>query len=150
MDAASWLDSRWPWFLTVAASTGLPYPLYEDAAQDAQIKVWRFWNTYQPTLGTRESWAASITRRTAIDLHRKRERRPSERLTPTVAMGDAEDEGLNRARVWEAWDRLTSRERRYVRSLLEGYTCAECARLLGVPEGTFKTAMRRLRLRLTA
>ena len=148
MDAAVWLEANWPLLVGVARAAGLSLPDAQDAAQDASIRAWRAWDRYRADLGTRAQWAGRIARNAAIDLHRKRRRWDAAPLTPTLAVGDAEREGLLRAEVSEAWARLALRERRYVRWLAAGYSGTECARRDQIPLGTVKTRVRRMRQRL--
>jgi RNA polymerase sigma factor (sigma-70 family) len=148
VDAAQWLEANWPLLVGVARAAGLSWADAEDAAQDAAIRAWRAWDRYSAERGTHLQWAGRIARNAAIDLHRKRRRWDAERLTPDLAVGDAEREALLRVEVAEAWARLTRRERRYARWLAAGYSAAQRARRDRIPLGTVKTRLRRMRQRL--
>jgi RNA polymerase sigma factor (sigma-70 family) len=129
--------------------------LAEEATQLTFVKAWQAAGRYDPgrELG---SWLATIARRTAIDLHRREARRPTDRLVdlpddhPSVVDGRAGAEAA--FDVWavrHAVDRLPVDEREVVRlQHLEGLTQAEVAERLDVPVGTVKSRSFRAHRRL--
>jgi len=138
----------------VAYKTAGSRELAEEATQQTFLKAWRAAATFNPAqdLGP---WLATIARRTAIDLHRREARRPTERLDDAVAaqLPDRGDRDFDVWAVREAVDELPPLEREVVRlQHLESLTQAEIGARLGVPVNTIKSrsfrAHRRLAVRL--
>jgi RNA polymerase sigma-70 factor (ECF subfamily) len=124
----------------------------EEAAQEAMTRAWRQRHRCR-TPGTPEPWVAMIARNEALRLRSGERRqddmalrasRESERATVPV-----EDRLINRLSVQQALEALTLEERqlidlRYKDDLAQPAIAA----LLGVPEGTVKVRLHRLRQRL--
>jgi RNA polymerase sigma-70 factor (ECF subfamily) len=115
--------------------------LAEEASQQTFLKAWRAAASFDPTreLGP---WLATIARRTAIDLHRREARRPTEALdeATVVALPDGLDQVLDGWTVREAVDELPPLEREVVQlQHLESLSQAEIAERLNVPVGTIKS-----------
>jgi RNA polymerase sigma-70 factor (ECF subfamily) len=126
--------------------------LAEEAAQETFVKAWRAAATFDPAreLGP---WLATIARRTAIDIHRREARRPTERLVEAVVveLPDGVEDTFDVWAVREAIDQLPPLERDVVRlQHLEGLSQAEIAARLGVPIGTIKSRSFRAHGRLAA
>jgi RNA polymerase sigma-70 factor (ECF subfamily) len=130
--------------------------LAEEATQQAFLQAWRGARHFDPT---RElaPWLATITRRVAIDIHRREARRAHERLeevAPDATVMALPDTAESAYEVWEvrrAVDELPAEERDVVRlQHLEGLTHAEIAERLGVPAGTVKSRSFRAHRHLAA
>ena len=126
--------------------------LAEEATQETFVKAWRAAATFDPTreLGP---WLATIARRTAIDLHRREARRPTERLDEAEVMElpDSADATFDVWAVRLAIEELPPIEREVVRlQHLESLTQAEIGERLGVPVGTIKSRSFRAHRRLAA
>jgi RNA polymerase sigma-70 factor (ECF subfamily) len=126
--------------------------LAEEATQQTFVKAWRAAGTFDSAreLGP---WLATIARRTAIDLHRREARRPTEPLDESAlrAVPDSSEEVFEVWTVRDAIDELPPVEQEVVRlQHLESLTQAEIADRLGVPVGTIKSRSFRAHRRLAA
>ncbi len=116
----------------------------DDAVQDGLLSAWRHIAQYDPGRPFRP-WLMRIVVNAAADLRRRRKVRQTEPLGTTVAgAGPTPDRLTERAelreRLTEALARLP--ERRRVALMMfdaEGYSHAEIAEVLGVPEGTVRS-----------
>lgn len=118
--------------------------LAEDVMQEAFLKIWKNFKTYEPKKGTLFTWMLNITRNTAIDMLRKSDRAPS--------MGALEADKATGLGVLPPIDTLDlpallgdlRPERQILVSMvyLQGYTQQEAADRLGIPLGTVKSRMR--------
>jgi RNA polymerase sigma-70 factor, ECF subfamily len=115
--------------------------LAEQLVQDVMTRVWRHAGRYDPSRGSVATWVFAIARTAAVDLHRRRRRRPTP-VPPedTPSAVDELDRLLQAELVRAALDRL-SPEHREVLELahLRGWTQAEIAQRLGLPVGTVKS-----------
>ena len=129
--------------------------LAEDAVQQAFVNAWqaadRFDSTRDPA-----SWLATIARRTAIDIHRREQRRRASALADVATDNPAivsrpPDLGAVEA-VWHvrrAIDALTPEEATIVRlQHLDGMTHSEISDKLGIALGTVKSRSHRAHRRL--
>jgi RNA polymerase sigma-70 factor, ECF subfamily len=131
--------------------------LAEDLVQDTFVKVWRKAGSYDPALGSLDTWVLLIARSLAIDTIRRRvlEARVMSRLgEPEEATDGSEPE-----QTAEIHD-LAARARHVMGSLSPGQRAAlelayyggksstEVAELEGIPVGTAKTRIRGALLRL--
>lgn len=126
----------------------------EEVVQDVFMKVWRSAESYDVAQGKLTTWLLTITKRTAIDLHRKTQRR----LTPDLVEDDQlvqlptdDDEGPEaivqanamREVVAEALKALPDDQRATIeRMYYQGYTQREIAQEMNVPLGTVKGRIR--------
>jgi RNA polymerase sigma-70 factor (ECF subfamily) len=116
----------------------------DDAAQDAFLSAWVKLGQYDPRrpLGP---WLMRIVANAAKDRRRRREVRRTDQLSESVATGEAgpdrqTDRRMLEEHLREALDELPVRYRAAVVLFdLEGYSHAEIARILGVPEGTVRS-----------
>jgi RNA polymerase sigma-70 factor, ECF subfamily len=116
----------------------------DDAAQDAFLSAWVKLGQYDPRrpLGP---WLMRIVANAAKDRRRRREVRRTDQLSESVATGEAApdrqtDRRMLEEHLREALDELPVRYRAAVVLFdLEGYSHAEIARILGVPEGTVRS-----------
>jgi RNA polymerase sigma-70 factor (ECF subfamily) len=133
----------------------------EDWVQEAYLKAFRGWHSYQPGTNIR-AWLLTILRNTIIsDRRRKRRVEPVdfaeaerfslyEQLRETDPEGEFFD-GLVSNHVVDALARLPEKLREVVvLSDLEGLSYAEVAEVLGVPLGTVKSRLFRGRRVLQA
>lgn len=124
----------------------------EEAVQEAMIRGWRHAgscrNKRNPT-----SWLMTITRRECSRLARRRGCRGREAgLEACAEMGDGRDlarETVSVIDLRKELKRLPNEDRRLLDLCYEvQLTQAEIAEKLDLPEGTVKTKLRRIRLRL--
>ncbi|MDH4130476.1 MAG: sigma-70 family RNA polymerase sigma factor [Gemmatimonadota bacterium] len=126
----------------------------DDAAQDAFLSAWNGLPRFDP----REAflpWLARIAMNAARDVRRRRRVRDAEEIPTDLASrapgpDTAAHAALLRERMDGAMQGLTERQRvALVLYEVEGYSHAEVAEVLGVPEGTARSdvfhAKRRLR-----
>ena len=126
--------------------------LAEEATQLTFVKAWRAAATFDPAREL-SPWLATIARRTAIDLHRREARRPTDRLDEAMLaeVPDGADTSFDVWAVREAIEELPPLEREVVRlQHLESLTQEEVGARLGVPVGTIKSRSFRAHRRLAA
>lgn len=129
--------------------------LAEEATQQAFVQAWRAASSFDSTrpLGP---WLATITRRVAIDIHRREARRATTALDDMpadhgalVTLPPSPDALYDTWAVREAVDELPLEEREVVRlQHLEGFTHHEIAERLSLPVGTVKSRSFRAHQRL--
>jgi RNA polymerase sigma-70 factor, ECF subfamily len=121
----------------------------EDIAQEALLRAWRRRSTLRDH-GSRKSWLAVIVRNEAF--RQRARKRPDPVATLEVEHG-ADDERVlatvERADIHAAISRLDERDRQLVRLRYdEDLTQTAIAHRLGVPEGTVKVRLHRVRAKL--
>jgi RNA polymerase sigma-70 factor (ECF subfamily) len=124
--------------------------LAAECVQQAFVKAWRAAQTFDPDRELRP-WLATITRRTAIDVHRREARLRSEahEEVDDVVMPLAFERTWETFEVRAALDQLPPDEREVVRlAHFEGMTHSEIADVLHVPVGTVKSRSHRAHRRL--
>jgi RNA polymerase sigma-70 factor, ECF subfamily len=121
----------------------------EDIAQDALLRAWRRQSTLRDS-GSRKQWLATIVRNEAFRQHARQRPDPIDTMETDVGIDD--DRVLatvERADIQAALDRLNERDRQLVRLRYEeDLTQAGIARRLGLPEGTVKVRLHRVRNKL--
>ncbi len=116
----------------------------EDVVQDAALAAWQAVARFDPSRPFRP-WFLRIVSNAALDLVRRRRVRQTEPLAETIqAPGASPEQWTDRAllseRVATALATLAERPRIAVMLFdLEGYSHAEIATILGVPEGTVRS-----------
>jgi RNA polymerase sigma-70 factor (ECF subfamily) len=132
----------------------------EDLVQEAILKAWRAWDSYE--LGTNcKAWLLTILRNTFVNEFRQKKRRPDpvdyddveERpVWSQLKEEDPEGEFFDRIvddEIVEAIDELPDEFRvTLVLSDVEGLSYREISEELGIPEGTVKSRLYRARRRL--
>jgi RNA polymerase sigma-70 factor, ECF subfamily len=156
------LGGEWNWDLMRAAATREARRFFmtahdvDEVVQEALVRAWRRRASCQGA--DRMPWMRQITRNEALRLLDRRRRRAEHELLDdeTLLAGIADDDAaeaqdglLLRMQVQEAVRRLSVADRqllalRYERDLSQ----PEVARMLGIPEGTVKIRLHRLRGRL--
>lgn len=123
----------------------------EDIAQDALLRAWRRRSTLRDS-SRRKEWLGTIVRNEAFRQHSRVRPDPVDTVDEWEA---AEDEGIvstvERADVRAIIDRLSERDRKLIELRYEEDLTQEAiARRLGLPNGTVKVRLHRLRHRLRA
>lgn len=121
----------------------------EDIAQDALLRAWRRRGSLRDD-NRRNEWLGTIVRNEAF---RQREKLRPEPVDTVESKEGVEDEGIvatvERADVHAALQRLSARDRKLIELRYEEDLTQEAiARRLGVPDGTVKVRLHRLRHRL--
>ncbi|MDP9793473.1 RNA polymerase sigma-70 factor (ECF subfamily) [Catenuloplanes nepalensis] len=131
--------------------------LVAEVMQDSYLAAWRAAASYvgDPMGGSAAGWLWTIAARRLVDAFRRAARHDEVPLTgepPRATMPAAEDEvldGMPDAALAAALGRLAPELRVVLRAMvLDGLTARETSALLGVPEGTVKTRVRRARIEL--
>ena len=121
-----------------------------DALQDAMLKAHRRARTFRNDAAV-TSWLHRIVVNACLDRLRRDRVRPAEPLTDedVAAVGDPTAQVDTAIVIETALMRLPVEQRAAVVAVdMQGYSVAETARLLGVPQGTVKSRCSRARARL--
>jgi RNA polymerase sigma-70 factor, ECF subfamily len=135
---------------TVAFSRLADRHLAEEAVQETFLKAWRARAGFDPHRRL-SPWLYMIARRTAADIARREQRRPTTTPLPdTLAADDPEHDD-----PWEAWQvrcalrDLSGDERELIRlTHYVGLTHSQIAERTGLPIGTVKSRLHRAHRRL--
>ena len=121
----------------------------EDIAQDALLRAWRRRSTLRDS-GSRKQWLATIVRNEAFRQHARVRPEPIDMTETDVSIDDERVLAtVERADIQAALGRLNERDRQLVRLRYEeDLTQAGIARRLGLPEGTVKVRLHRVRNKL--
>lgn len=121
----------------------------EDIAQDALVRAWRKRDTLRD-IGARRSWLATIVRHEALREFARKRPLPSDLIE--LIHGRDDDRVLatvERADLHAALERLNKRDRQLVRLRYdEDMTQEAIAHRLGIPLGTVKVRLHRVRAKL--
>lgn len=123
----------------------------EDAVQEIFIDIWRSARRFDRTMGTEQSFIATITRRRLIDRVRRTGRGPvlvsrddDEDPPPDPGVPATGEDAAEVGLVERAISTLEPRHQQVLALVLaEGFTHEQVAERLGVPLGTVKTWVRR-------
>ncbi len=121
----------------------------DDAAQEAVLRAWRRHRQCRSTAG-RRAWTAAIARNEALRVvaAARNEAPISDQAEPSADTGEGTVERLD---LWRALGHLEPAERRLVAlRYWADLTQAEAAERLGLPEGTAKVRLHRVRATLRA
>ncbi|HEX9064558.1 MAG TPA: ECF RNA polymerase sigma factor SigK [Streptosporangiaceae bacterium] len=121
----------------------------EEVMQEVMLDVWRRASAFDPERGSGTAWVMTLAHRRAVDRvrsersHASREIRAARAVIEYDEVTEAVETSLDRERVRRCLGSLTALQRECVSlAYYGGYTYAEVAGLLGVPNGTVKTRMR--------
>ncbi len=121
--------------------------LAEDAVQEAFLSVWRSAAQFDETRGSARGWVLMLVHRRAVDLVKRRTRRPEAPIeaAPEPAGATTAEEAdvrAERRRVLTALAALPAAQRRSIElAYYGGYSQSEIASRLGAPLGTIKSRM---------
>ncbi len=128
--------------------------LAEDVTQEVFWRVWEKADQYHPHRGSVRAWLLYIARNRALDVLRRRQRRPldaqhlpeeglSEAVKPDPGPEDLAIQAWERTQVREALARLTEEQRTVLLlAYFEGLSHQQIARRLNLPLGTVKSRLR--------
>jgi len=145
-------DRHAPWLLLRLQRRCADPGLVDEVVQDTFVAVWRGAGRYDGR-GEVAAWIWGIGIRRLIDALR---RKPNSALMPAVPEWGVEISaeervllGVEYGDLAGALDRLSPELHAVVQAtVLDGLTTAEAGRLLGIPQGTVKTRMKRARAQL--
>ena len=136
-----------PWLSTRLAYRCTDRSLVEEAVQDTFVAVWGSADGYRAT-GPVAAWIWGIGIRRLLHVMRPRkslrERLIAQRSPELLSAEDQLLVGVEHGDVGLALGRLSPELRMVVQAtVLDGLSCQEAGRLLGIPSGTVKTRMMR-------
>lgn len=125
----------------------------KEIVQQVFLKLWTTKRTYNPAQGKFPSWLLTITRNTAIDYIRKKERQPKSIQLEDKEWADMRDRhtedvpqqvsrGFLKQEIQAAKRQLSEPHQRLLNLLYwQGYTLSEIAELEKTPVGTIKSRL---------
>ncbi|HEY5368714.1 MAG TPA: sigma-70 family RNA polymerase sigma factor [Hanamia sp.] len=121
----------------------------EDILQEAFVKIWNNFSSYDSTKGRLFTWMLNITRNLAIDTIRsKGYKKQSKIQSSEIAVGNVsnninENERFDGLGIRKQVTLLKEDQKRIIDlAYFEGFTQNEISQQLGIPLGTVKTRMR--------
>jgi RNA polymerase sigma-70 factor (ECF subfamily) len=121
--------------------------LAEDAAQEAALRAWRYRERGGREPDRSEAWLGRIAQREALRLAARRRLEPLEGIDPSGPSHD--DDVAQRVTIERALSGLASADRALLHAhYVDDLTCAQVAQRFGLPVGTVKVRLYRLRGRL--
>jgi RNA polymerase sigma-70 factor (ECF subfamily) len=123
--------------------------LAEDVLQEAFVKIWNNFSSYDPSKGRLFTWMLNITRNLSIDTMRAKSYKKQSKIQSSEIIVDHPSSNINEN---DKFDMLGVREKvtllkknqKQIIDLayFEGFTQVEISERLGIPLGTVKTRMR--------
>jgi RNA polymerase sigma-70 factor (ECF subfamily) len=117
----------------------------QDALQDAFVKIWKSFDSYDVSRGSLFTWMLNIARNTAIDKVRSLGRHQIQSLNPNVLEmeGNVQTTKIDQIGLKEVIEKLKPEYRMLIElAYFGGYTQEEIAEKLSMPLGTVKTRVR--------
>jgi RNA polymerase sigma factor (sigma-70 family) len=124
-------------------------PLAEDILQEAFVKIWKNFSSYDDSKGRLFTWMLNITRNLTIDTVRSKSYKTqskihgSENVVVYVSNNANENERFDALGIRKQTSLLKEDQKQIIdMAYFDGFTQEEIARKLGIPLGTVKTRMR--------
>jgi RNA polymerase sigma factor (sigma-70 family) len=121
----------------------------DDLLQDAFIKIWNNFTSYDSSKGRLFTWMINLTRNLTIDMLRSKSYRKQQKIhTNENAVNDLRDERYGAEKfdtigLRKQLSSLKNDQREIIQlAYFSGFTQEEIAKHLGIPLGTVKTRMR--------
>ncbi|GII54819.1 RNA polymerase sigma24 factor [Planotetraspora thailandica] len=142
-----------PWLKARLSRRCADPDLVDDAIQDTFVAVWRDARRYDAARGDAAAWMWTIAIRRLISALRRGVPPPQVTLDSADLVGQSAEDavlvGVEHGDLGVALARLSPELRAAIQAtVLDGLTTREAAHLLGVPEGTVKTRVMRVKARL--
>ena len=142
-DFSSWVQPHLPAMHRLAARL-VERSEADDVVQEALVRAWRRWSTYDDGRGSAAGWLLAIVADRARR-HRTRSRTPE----PVEASDRATSDTTNDLDLERAILRLSGRQRTAVELYyFVGADVATCAQAMGCAEGTVRATLHQARTRL--
>lgn len=120
--------------------------LAKDVLQDAFVKIWKNFSSYDSSKGRLFTWMLNITRNTAIDCTRTKEFKKTTRFTSEIkleSLSPSSETKIDHIGVTEVLNLLDAESKLIIETVyIKGYTHSEAAEYLQLPLGTVKTRVR--------
>jgi RNA polymerase sigma-70 factor (ECF subfamily) len=123
--------------------------LAEDILQEAFVKIWNNFSSYDPSKGRLFTWMLNITRNLAIDTIRSKGYKKQSKIQSSENAVDNVSNNINEKERFDALGlrnqvTLLKEDQKQIIDLayFEGFTQNEISQKLGIPLGTVKTRMR--------
>ncbi len=155
VDGGADSSESWDWDEVHRTCLGIAFryaksrPEAEDIAQDSMVRAWRKRGTLRDS-GARKSWLAAIVRNEALREFARKRPAPTDTLEAWQGRDDERVMAMvERADLHAALDRLNKRDRQLVQLRYhEDMTQEAIAHRLGIPLGTVKVRLHRVRAKL--
>ncbi|MEO9003250.1 MAG: sigma-70 family RNA polymerase sigma factor [Ginsengibacter sp.] len=123
--------------------------LSEDVLQEAFLKIWNNFSSYDPSKGRLFTWMLNITRNLCIDTMRGKSYKKQSKIQSTENVVDHPSSNIDENNKFDALGireqvTLLKKNQKQIIDLayFEGFTQVEISERLGIPLGTVKTRMR--------
>lgn len=120
----------------------------QDILQDAFVKVWKKIHAFDPSKGRFFTWLLNLTRNTAIDAYRKKQRNPADKIqvldhNVNIGKGHQTQQNVDAIGLEKVLHQLPDEQQTVIEYLyFKGYTQKETAEALEIPLGTVKSRIR--------
>ena len=118
----------------------------KDVLQDAFVKIWKNFSSYDRSKGRLFTWMLNITRNTAIDYTRSKEFKKTSGFTSEVKMeslSPSSEMKIDHIGMAEVLNLLDAESKLVIETVyMKNYTHSEAAEYLQLPLGTVKTRVR--------
>jgi RNA polymerase sigma-70 factor, ECF subfamily len=145
------LTALWPLVLSATRSVLRSPQDAEEAANDALLRLSKHWLRFDPTRGSRATWAFYVAKHIAIDYYRsaRSHQRAIDRMPYSVPdVSDPERLACDRLTAQEALGRLRPHEQRQAQWQADGWTFADLGIKWDVSPNTLKARTQGWRTRL--
>jgi RNA polymerase sigma factor (sigma-70 family) len=120
--------------------------LAKDVLQDAFVKIWKNFSSYDSSKGRLFTWMLNITRNTAIDYTRTKEFKKTGRFTSELtleSLSPSSEMKVDHIGVRDLLNLIDPESKLIIETVyMKSYTHSEAAEYLQLPLGTVKTRVR--------
>ena len=128
--------------------------IVDEICQDVFLRIWNKASAYEPNRGSGITWIVSIAQNSVYDYWRKMQRTPlgeqlEDQPETTTSSGNAHEQEDKR-NTWLTVEKALSQLKDEDRDLftmvyVQGLTLKQCAHNLGIPDGTIKWRMNKIK-----
>jgi RNA polymerase sigma-70 factor (ECF subfamily) len=123
--------------------------LAEDVLQEAFVKIWNNFSSYDPSKGRLFTWMLNITKNLSIDTMRAKSYKQQSKIQSSENVVNHQNSNINENDKFDTFGireqvTLLKKNQKQIIDLayFEGFTQVEISEKLGIPLGTVKTRMR--------